>query len=83
MIFKNSCQVQKRSTYKFQSYRLKVALSCLFEDGDKEANRLSRRIDSLISTLKEKLTLLTDDLNLKVSTFQTPTFYQPSDCTFL
>ena len=73
---------KKIKMYKFQSYRLKVALSCLFEDGDKEANRLSRRIDSLVSTLKEKLTLLTDVLNQKISTFQTPTFYQPSDCTF-
>ena len=67
--------------YKFQYYRLKVALSCLFEDGDKEANRLARRINSLISTLKAKLTLLTNDLNQKISTFQTSTFYQESDCT--
>ena len=66
---------------KFQSYRLKVALSCLFEDGDKEANRLARRINSLISTLKERLTLLTNNLNHKISTFQTPTFYQQSMCT--
>ena len=42
----------------------------MFEDDDKNGNQLSRRIDSLISTKKEKVKLLTTSLNKKIVAFE-------------
>ena len=49
---------------------MKTATSGLFEDDDKNGNQLSRRIDSLISTKKEKVKLLTTSLNKKIVAFE-------------
>ena len=63
-------------------FRLKSALSCLFEDGDKEALRLLRRIDLLISTSKEKLKLLSTALRKKITVFENVDLDNHSDCIF-
>ena len=49
---------------------MKTATSCLFEDDDKNGNQLSRRIDSLISTKKKKVKLLTTSLNKKIVVYE-------------
>ena len=68
-------------SYNILNFRLKSAVSCLFEDEDKEAIRLSRRINSLISTSKEKLKLLTVALRNKINIFENVDLNKQSDCT--
>ena len=51
------------------NFRLKIALSCLFEDGDKEVNRLFLRIESMISTSRDKLAFLGGILRDKMTIF--------------
>ena len=61
-------------------FRLISRLSCLFEDNNKEANKVVRHINTLVSTSKQKIKMINISLKNKISMFENGLSYGKNTC---